>query len=84
MVEDPAEHEARDHASGSEAGRHNTKHGAGLARAKKAIDLMTSAPLLNPPAAVVGSMTRLTSVTLFAGKPLSCACLWISASSFAR
>jgi hypothetical protein len=33
--------------------------------------------------AVVGSMTRFTSVILFAGKPLISACLRISASSFA-
>jgi hypothetical protein len=36
------------------------------------------------PAAVVGSIMRLTSVTLLAGKPLISACFLITASSLAR
>jgi hypothetical protein len=34
--------------------------------------------------AVVGSIIRRTSVTLFAGKPLRRACSWMIASSLAR
>ena len=63
---------------------HNAPHRTGNRRRFSALLVSTNWTVNNYVAAVVGSIVRLTSEILLAGKPLMSACLRMSAASFAR